>query len=128
MSTRTHVTLLALAGALVCAVASPAAHHSTVGVFDLEKTVEVKGAVKIYRLSNPHPLLIIEVTEPNGEKVEWTASFGPSSGTMLRRRGWVPETLAIGEIVTMKGHPPKDTATRGLENAVITRADGRAVP
>jgi hypothetical protein len=128
MSTRTHVTLIAFAGALVSAVASPSAHHSTVGVFDLEKTVEVKGTVKIYRLSNPHPLLIIEVTEPNGDKVEWTASFGPASGTMLRRRGWVPETLAIGEIVTMKGHPPKDTATRGLENAVITRADGRAVP
>jgi hypothetical protein len=127
MNAITRWTLLALAGALVAA-APALPHHSTVGVFDLEKTVEVKGTVKVFRLSNPHPLLIIEVTEPTGAKVEWTASFGPASGTMMRRRGWTPETLSIGEIVTMKGHPPRDTATRGLENAAITRADGRPAP
>jgi hypothetical protein len=119
---------IVLAGALVALTMPVFAHHSAAALFDQEKTVEIQGTVKVWRLSNPHPLLLLDVADETGQKVEWGISFGNAAGTALRRRGWSPETLKVGELVTVKGHPAKAPGAHGIDGAVLTRADGRPVP
>lgn len=117
-----------LAGAVVAATAPLSAHHASAPLFDQTKTIELQGAVKVWRLSNPHPLLILEVADAKGEKVECTVSFGNAAGTALRRRGWTPETIKVGEVVMAKGNPARAAGTCGIDGASLTRADGRPVP
>ena len=114
--------------ALVAAVAPLAAHHNAAPLFDATKTIEVRGTVKLWRLSNPHPLLLLDTTNEKGEQVDCGVSFGNAAGTALRRRGWTPETLKVGEVVTAKGNPAKAADVCGIDSAVLTRADGRPVP
>ena len=114
---------------LILALALPVyAHHSAAALFDDSKNVEVKGTVKLWRFSNPHPLLVLEVTDPKGQKVEWDISFGNPSSNMLRKRGWSGETFKFGELVVAKGHPARDPAVGAMDSAVVTRADGKPVP
>ena len=117
-----------LAAALAVAAVPLAAHHNAAPLFDATKTIEVRGTVKLWRLSNPHPLLLLDTTNEKGEKVECGVSFGNAAGTALRRRGWTPETLKVGEVVTAKGNPAKAADVCGIDSAVLTRADGRPVP
>lgn len=117
-----------LAGAIAASTMPISAHHSAAGLFDQEKTIEIQGTVKVWRLSNPHPLLVLEVTDEKGQKVDWGIGFGNAAGTALRRRGWSAETLKVGELVMVKGHPAKAAGTHGIDGAVLTRADGRPVP
>jgi len=118
-----------LVAALVEAGGVPlAAHHNAAPLFDQTKTIELEGTVKVWRLSNPHPLLILDAANEKGEKVECGVSFGNAAGTALRRRGWTPETLKVGEVVTAKGNPARAADVCGIDSAVLTRADGRPVP
>ena len=117
-----------LAAALVLVAVPLAAHHASAPLFDASKTIEVKGAVKVWKLSNPHPLLILEVTDEKGVKAECGISFGNAAGVALRRRGWTLETLTIGEVVTAKGNPARAADVCGVDGAMLTRADGRPVP
>ena len=124
MTLASHV----LAAALVLAPVSVFAHHASAPLFDSTKTIEVKGSVKVWKLSNPHPLLILEVTDEKGVKGECGISFGNAAGVALRRRGWTLETLTIGEVVTARGNPARAADVCGVDGAMLTRADGRPVP
>ncbi|MGH9197304.1 MAG: DUF6152 family protein [Acidimicrobiia bacterium] len=119
---------IVLAGAIVAVDVTVFAHHSAAQLFDQEKTIEIQGTVKVWRLSNPHPFLLLEVTAENNQKIDWSISFGNAAGTALRRRGWSAETLKVGELVRVKGHPAKAAGSYGIDGAVLTRADGKPVP
>lgn len=77
---------LALAFALLCA-APAVAHHSVATFFLLDKTVEIKGIVKEFKLVNPHMRMVLEVTTPSGEKKTWTGD------------GWCHRGSARGRLV-----------------------------
>jgi hypothetical protein len=102
------------------------AHHAAAPLFHQDRTVEVKGVVKAWRFLNPHPFLLLEVTDETGQKVEWNMQF--PAATSLSKRGWSPETFKPGEVVVAKGHPSKAPGTHGIEAGTVTREDGRAVP
>jgi hypothetical protein len=109
-----------------------AAHHGAADLFDATKTVEMKGTVSEWRLVNPHPVLRLEVAETNGEKAIWEISFGPSAAGALRRRGFTPQTFRVGEVVVVRGRPPKAAGVKGVDisgaGSRVTRADGSTVP
>ena len=108
-----------------------AAHHGQAGLFDDARIVELKGAVKRWSFVNPHPILLIEVTE-NGAATEWDVYFGPSAVSFLRRQGFAPETFRVGETVVVKGHPSTITGVRGVDvwgkGTGVSRGDGSPVP
>jgi hypothetical protein len=116
--------------ALVTSV-SGAAHHGQAGLFDETKLVELKGAVKKWSFVNPHPILLLEVTD-GAAPGDWDVYFGPSAVSFQRRQGFTPETFRVGEIVIVKGHPATTAGVRGIDvwgkGTSVTRADGRAVP
>src|SRR6185369_16635304 len=99
---------------VVAAIVRTDAHHGQAGLFDESKVVELKGTVKKWSLVNPHPILLLEVTDESGMKVDYDVYFGPSAAGPLRRQGYTPETFKAGETVVVKGHRATDGA-RGLD-------------
>lgn len=104
------------------------AHHSTNGIYDEEKDVELVGTVKAWRFINPHPSLTLEVKGPGGEIQTWDVSYGGSAVTHLMRRGYTAETFKVGDELKLHGAPARLEGAYGLlirENPV--RADGTAI-
>ena len=122
--------LVVIAGLGLAIVTSPGwAHHSTIDIYDEEQTVEITGEVVVWRLVNPHPYLVLEVTTPDGEVEEWDVSFGGSAAGPLRRRGYTPESFTPGEIVVVSGSPARAEDAHGLlVRGGITREDGTSIP
>ncbi len=97
------------------------AHHSVFAAFDISKSVTIEGIITDVWFKSPHIRIFVEVTQVDGETVEWnTHGHNP---TALRRRGWVRDTLEIGEKVTMSGDPTYDGSPKMFIRTIL-RADG----
>jgi hypothetical protein len=80
------------------------AHHSQVGLFDSDATVEISGIVKSVSWRNPHGQIIVEVADDAGNVTEWDAET--ASISVLRNRGVdSSEAVAVGDRVTIAGAP-----------------------
>jgi Family of unknown function (DUF6152) len=117
--------LAVLAGVLMLSLTAQA-HHSFTSFFDLTKTVEISGVVKSVKLVNPHPEMIVEVTEPNGTKTIWTIT-GRATGSGILRAGWNADTVPLGMNVKVEGHPSRKDGARNIAAGKITKADGSEV-
>jgi Family of unknown function (DUF6152) len=125
---RLFSALLLIAGLLLPTL-PVSAHHSTNDIYDNSQTVEVTGVVKEWRLVNPHPFLVIEVTTPEGEKQDWDLSFGGSAVGPLARQGYKPETFRAGEVIIATGAPARAPDAHGLLiRGGLKREDGTPVP
>src|SRR5512132_2089666 len=90
-------------GIMWLALGSPgAAHHGQVGLFDQTKVVELKGSVKEWNFVNPHPILVLEVTD-QGTTTQWDVYFGPSAVSFMKRQGFTRDTFKPGETIVVKG-------------------------
>lgn len=97
------------------------AHHSVFAEYDINGSVTIEGIVTEVWFKSPHIRVFVEVTDENGNKVSWnTHGHNPSA---LRRRGWVRDTLIVGEKITMSGDPTHDGSPK-MFIRVITREDG----
>lgn len=124
-------TMIPLGAALGLALLAPTAgaHHSTNNIYDESKTVEITGVVKEWRLVNPHPYLIVEAEDENGELRLYDLSFGGSAAGPLMRRGYTRESFTIGETVTATGNPARAEDSFGvLVRGGFKRADGSDIP
>jgi hypothetical protein len=124
-------TLLAVSTTMLLSVAVTA-HHGQAGLFDEARIVELKGTVKSWSFVNPHPMLVLEVTDDKGGKTDWDVYFGPPGAPIMRRNGYTAETFKKGETLTVKGHPATGAGLRGVDiwgkGVSVTRADGSPVP
>ena len=109
-----------------------ALHHGAAGLFDITQTVEVMGSVKRWSFVNPHPILVVEVTDDNGDKNEWDIYFGPPGASILRNRGYGPNTFRFGEFLTVRGNPARAAGVRGIDvfgaAGSVMRPDGTKIP
>jgi hypothetical protein len=105
-------------------VATAGAHHSFAVFFDTDaKLVKVTGVVRDFQFRNPHGVITVEVAQPHGP-ITWRAET--NSPSILRRRGWSPASLHVGDKVTLEGWPARDgTRYMRLKNASLP--DGRPV-
>jgi hypothetical protein len=114
---------LSLTGAaLVLAVVPLAAHHSFATQYDIAKPVEMKGAVTKVEWTNPHARFYIDVKDEKGEVTNW--NFEMASPNVLVRNGWKPNTLKIGDQVTVGGYLARSAPRMAIAGA-ITDANGR---
>jgi len=98
-----------------------AAHHSVFAVYDINGSVTIDGVVTEVWFKSPHIRVFVEVTYEDGSKVIWnTHGHNPSA---LRRRGWVRDTLKVGERVTMSGDPSYDSSPKMFIRTIV-REDG----
>jgi hypothetical protein len=113
----TCVVALALPGSAV-------AHHSFAVFFDTDsKLVKVTGVVREFRFSNPHGVVTLGVMR-NGKEITWRAET--NSPSLLRRRGWTPTIIQVGETITIEGWPARD-GSNYMRLRSATRANGEPI-
>jgi hypothetical protein len=91
-------------GLMVTISACPAtlfAHHSTLGVYDVNNVIEIEGTVTEVVWRNPHPTYGVAVTDNAGNTVEWQVETGAIS--TLRLRGLERDFIQVGDWVRMAG-------------------------
>jgi hypothetical protein len=92
------------------------AHHSN-AVFDVEKTVTVKGTVKEWFWANPHCLLRFDVTDENGQVAHWVAET--QAPINMIGRGWRRDSFEPGDEVTVSLRPLKNGSHGGSILGVV---------
>jgi hypothetical protein len=113
----TLVLGLSLAGAA-------GAHHSFAVFFNTDaQLVKITGVVRDFQFRNPHGVITLAVAKGK-EQITWRAET--NSPSVLRRRGWTPESLHVGDKVTLEGWPARD-GTRYIRLRSAQFPDGRAV-
>lgn len=106
------------------------AHHSTNGIYDEEREIELTGKVISWKFINPHPTLKLEVVNADGKAEEWDLSYGGSAVTHLVRRGYTADTFKPGDMIKATGHPALLEGARGLlmeGTGDPVREDGTAI-
>ncbi len=98
----------ALGAAFAFVAMAASAHHSFAAFFDNQKSVSVHGKVTQFHFSNPHGIIVLEVTNPDGTKTIWKGET--NSPSMMARRGWTKESIKVGDTVTIDGWPARDNA------------------
>ncbi len=117
-------TSIALALALLLLSQVAAAHHSFAVFFNTEDQLrKVTGVVKEFRFTNPHGIVTLEVMEGN-QVVIWHGET--NSPSILRRRGWSPDSLHVGDKITLEGWPARD-GSRYMRIRYAIRANGQPI-
>jgi len=122
------ILVLVAAAALVSQVF---AHHSTSGIYHEDQELELTGTVQEWAFINPHPYLTITAPDATGVMRDWDISYGGAAVVHLQRQGYTKDTFALGETITVKGHPARKEGVYGLlmegGGNIPTRADGTPV-
>jgi hypothetical protein len=107
--TRWPVILFAVAVA-VSSAAPTSAHHGS-AAFDTGKTVVLKGVVKEWSYTNPHCLLRLEVTGPDGKVVQWVAEG--QAPNVIFPAGYRKDSFKPGDQVSVTVEPVKENLPMG---------------
>jgi hypothetical protein len=94
--------------AAVCALAFvlPVVAHHSHGNYTMTEYTIVKGTIKEIHWLNPHSWIYLEVKDEKGEVVLW--ALEGASVAQLRRRGWGPDSLKVGDAISARCHQLRD--------------------
>lgn len=124
MRTVHAATALAVLALIAAGVAAPASAHHSFAMYDLERLVTLKGAVKTFRWSNPHAIVEVTGSIDGGPVDTWTVEM-TSPGNLVRL-GWTRATLQPGDKVSIRMAPLRNGQHGGGFRG-ITLADGRTL-
>lgn len=96
-------------------------HHSESG-YDSNAIAAFEGTVTRYGWRNPHVYINVETTNEAGESVEWLVETGATP--IMVRSGWTPQSLAPGDVISVRGHPDKRPGRYGVILLSLTKQDG----
>jgi hypothetical protein len=113
---KTAIFLFALAAGLLSGSVPLLAHHGT-AVFDVSKTLTMKGSVTEWDWSNPHCLLQFDVKNEDGRTVHWIAET-QNPGSMVYA-GWGMASFKPGDEVTVTLLPVKNGRPYGRITLVV---------
>jgi hypothetical protein len=99
------------------------AHHSVPGQFDTATSLTLRGTISRVDWINPHPYIVLDVTDGTGRVSSWALSTLPIP--MLRKAGLTKEALmgTPGEVVTVVVMPARNGKPLGWI-VRITYGDG----
>jgi len=123
--TRKLTGVFSLGFGLFAAAAPALAHHAVSAEFDRSKPITFTGTVKKVDWMNPHIYTHIEAKDSSGKTVVYQVEGGAPNS--LFRNGWRPDSLKIGETVTVSAIRAKSEASTRVGSASITKADGTRV-
>ena len=125
MTTRFMTSALVALGALTAVRVAPIdAHHSFAAEFDAGKPITLKGVVTQVDWANPHVWFYITVKDEEGHSARWACEMGAPH--QLQQRGWLRDTMKIGDVVTVAGALARDGSKRANAR-VVTTADGKTL-
>src|SRR5262245_47255257 len=121
---RRQLAALAVGTGLALAATSAVtlAHHAFAAEFDSSKPIEMNGTVTKMEWVNPHCWIPIAVKKPDGTVENWAIEAG--TPTVLLRRGFTKEALAVGTPIHVDGYRAKDGSKRA-NGRDLTFKDGR---
>ncbi|MBI4886240.1 MAG: hypothetical protein HY824_04040 [Acidobacteria bacterium] len=105
---------------LVLAAVPALAHHAVAAQYDMQKPIEITGALKKMEFINPHSMLHLEVANTDGTKTEWV--FQTTNAGTLRSRGLArsgPGALEAGATYTVKGYAARNGNPMGFLRTLI---------
>jgi hypothetical protein len=123
MASNNRWMLFGLAMSLLLISHPVLAHHGFAN-FQMDQTSTIKGSVVDYELINPHVQITLKVEQEDGKSVELNVE-GVSLNMMVRA-GFKKDSLKVGDIVSITGHPGKN-GRPVLLLMKITLADGRVL-
>lgn len=82
------------------------AHHSTAATFTEERYSTVDGVITEFKFRNPHVLIYIDVTNPDGTVTSWMVEG--SSATGWRKANWKNDSLKKGDRLRVSGYATID--------------------
>ncbi len=124
MKRNTIISVLS-AGLLVAAAGPLVAHHSISAEFDVNKPIEFTGTVAKIDWLNPHIYTHVAVEQTDGSTITYKVEGSPPNS--LFRRGWRPDSLVLGESVTVEGIQAKSAESTNVGRATILTEDGTQV-
>ena len=96
------------------------AHHSW--PVDMDNLVTVQGTVTAFMWENPHPMISLTVSTPDGGTEEWQIG-GPAINRM-EAKGWTKTTVNPGDVITGIGYQFRD-GQKIIRLEKITFTDGK---
>ena len=79
------------------------AHHSVAVNFDNAKSINLTGRIKELEFRNPHSMITLVVTGPDGTLKEWLVEWSDRNALVRRK---IPfQLLHVGDIVTIAASP-----------------------
>jgi hypothetical protein len=100
------------------------AHHSFAVHYDSSKPISKEGVVTLFRFTNPHGIIMLEVTDARGAKESWTVET--TSPTYMRRFGWTRDLIKAGDRVIVEGWAARD-GSRLMRINAVKRPDGTPI-
>ena len=107
--------VLAILG--LAAAAPVSAHHSVPVNFDQTREISIEGVLTQILWVNPHAHFRLDVTNPDGTKLEWLVEMGASN--TMKRAGFPMDRFAVGDRITVIGAPGRRDRTILLEETVL---------
>ena len=121
MRSKTAIPIVTtLAGVLLVGI--PAlAHHSYIRI-DRNSVVAFEATVLDFQWRNPHVYIRVGTVGDNGEPIEWEIETG--STPILAHSGWSADSLAVGDVISVRAHPERGTDRRYAVLQSLTTRDG----
>ncbi len=100
------------------------AHHSFASVYDATARTTLQGVVTEVLYQNPHSRLYLRVEGSEGQEGIWELETQNTS--FLRRGGWLPDSIRVGDKLTVEGNLAFRIEKR-LYVQVVTQEDGNVL-
>lgn len=115
---------IALPALVAVAVMPVAAHHDAYAYYDATRLVSISGSIVELRAKNPHAVLVVEGTAPDGRTGRWAFEGIPPNAYQYRGLKDYNARLTPGTRITISGWAAKDPQARAFSANTITFADG----
>ena len=112
---------LTILAAVVGSMIGLSAHHSIASVYDGRQEVTIEGVVSQFHFVNPHPYLLVTVTDSEGAN-PWRLEM--DNRGELAAVGMTALTLRVGDRVNVVGNPSRTEKRSLYLRKLLRAADG----
>ena len=107
---------------LAAGSAAAAGHHSLTPLYDTQRSVRISGTVAQFQFINPHPVLIVDARDADGETTTWRVEL--DNRFELASAGIEKTTLMPGDRIHVTGNPGHTQANILYLRTLERPADG----